>query len=177
MGQTDLFPCPRVFFRPESAPFYGNWHFWLSLGRRRRWCVFLRAAWETSFEVVVDRVCTRDTAFRRLAHVLVKGQVADIVVGVRQHDGVFQAFADRGDLTQAGQQVSHQLTVLRHFSGIEEARHQISAGGHVGRALFIEGQRAIRDAGQALLFVHVQVDGDALEGSFQRADRADDGSF
>jgi type I restriction enzyme R subunit len=97
MGQTDLFPCPRVFFRPESALFYGKWHFWLSLGVRWGRRVLFRATWETSFEVVVDRVRARDAALGRLAHVLVEGQVADIVVGVRQHDGVFQAFADRGD--------------------------------------------------------------------------------
>lgn len=177
VGQTDLFLGLRDFFRPESALFYGNWHFHPGLGVYGRGRFLFRAAWETSFEVVVDRVRAGHAALGRLAHVLVEGEVAHIVVAVRQHDGVLQAFADRGDLTQAGQQVGHQLAVFRHLGGVEEARDQISAARHVGGALFIKGQRVVGDARQALFFLFGEVDGDAVEGGFERHDGVNDGGL
>ena len=88
-GRRVILDGPTVFFSPETGRFYGNCQFQPDLGFRRRWRVLFRAAWETGLQVVVDRVRAGDAALGRLAHVLVKGQVADIVVGVRQHDGVF----------------------------------------------------------------------------------------
>ena len=52
-------------------------------------------AWEARFQVVVDRIRPHHAPARGLLHVLVEGQIAHQVIGVRQHDRVVQPFAQR----------------------------------------------------------------------------------
>ena len=72
------------------------------------------ATWEAGGEVGQDGIRAGHPAFRGGLHVLVKGQITHQVVGIRQHDGVFQAFAKRGHFSR--RQGSRSATSLRSLA-------------------------------------------------------------
>lgn len=147
------------------------------LGVRRGGRLSFRATGEASFEVVVDRVRAGDAAFGGLLHVLVEGEVRHIHVGIGQRDGVFEAFAERGQFTQAGQQVLDDLAVLGEFRHVEEARDEFRAGGHVGFTFLVKGQRLVADLRERLALLFGEIDDDAVEGGFERHDGVNDGGL